>query len=183
MRMELLRDGALKIWMNADDLDRFGITFDTLYADTASTRRTFIKLLAVAKSRLGFCPESEMKVEVMALPTGCLFVITPEKEKIRICTPQIYAVVDAEELLRLGEKLALENAEALPLASLYQWESEYRLVVYNGHRKQNRVRQILSEFTQYIAEGNGAAAFLEEHGVPIIQGTALHRLCATYESR
>ncbi len=105
------------------------------------------------------------------------------KEKHTVCVPQIYAIADENELLRLGENLAAVDAGGLPLASLYGFGQEYRLITYMGRRKQSGVRRVLSEFAQLVEEGTGAAAFLEEHGTPIIRGIALHRLREVYESR
>ncbi len=184
MKIEPLNSGALKIWMSEEELQRWGLSFESLGTDKVRTHRALIKLLGIAKQRLVDCPEEEMRVEVIALHSGCLFLITPEKDSLQpICTPKIYAIADAEELLRLGENLAANHAGELPLSSLYGWDKEYRLIVYGASRQQSDEWRILSEFAQCVAEGNSAAAFLEEHGVPIIQGTALHRLCATYESR
>ncbi len=184
MKIEPLSSGALKIWMSEEELQRWGLSFETLGTDKVRTHRALIKLLGIAKQRLVACPEEEMRVEIMALHSGYLFLIIPEKDSWSpVCNPKIYAIADAEQLLRLGENLAANHAGELPLSSLYEWNKEYRLIVYSASRKRSREWRILSEFAQCVAEGNGAAAFLEEHGVPIIQGTALHRLCATYESR
>lgn len=183
MKIEPLNSGALKIWMSEEELERWGLSFESLGTDKVRTHRALIKLLEIAKRRLIACPEEELRVEIIALQSGCLFLITPEKDVWQpVCSPKIYAIADAEELLRLGENLAATHREELPLSSLYEWDKEYRLIVYGACRKQNDEWRILSEFAQCVAEGNGAAAYLEEHGVPIIQGTALHRLCATYES-
>lgn len=184
MKIEPLNSGALKIWMSEEELGRWGLNFESLGTDKVRTHRALIKLLGIAKQRLIACPEEEMRVEIIALHSGYLFLITPEKDTWQpICSPKIYAVADAEELLRLGENLAANHHEELPLSSLYEWNKEYRLIVYGIGHYQNMEWRILSEFAQCVAEGNSAVAFLEEHGVPIIQGTALHRLCATYESR
>ncbi len=184
MKIEPLNSGALKIWMSEEELGRWGLSFETLGTDKVRTHRALIKLLGIAKQRLANCPKEELRVEIIALHSGYLFLITPEKNNWQpICTPKIYAISNAEELLRLGENLAANHREELPLSSLYEWNKEYRLVVYGVGHKQSGEWRVLSEFAQCVAEGDGAAAFLEEHGIPIIQGTALHRLCATYESR
>ncbi len=184
MRIEPLSNGALKIWMSEEELGRWGLSFETLGTDKVRTHRALIKLLGIAKQRLIACPEEEMRVEIMALQSGYLFLITPEKDCWSpVCSPKIYAIADAEELLRLGENLAANHAGEMPLSSLYAWNKEYRLIIYGVTRKQSNEWRVLSEFARCVAEGNGAAAFLEEHGIPIIKGTALHRLCATYESR
>lgn len=184
MKIEPLGSGALKIWMSEEELERWGLNFESLGTDKVRTQRALIKLLGIAKQRLLVCPEEEMRVEIVALQSGYLFLITPEKNGWSpVCKPKIYAIANAEELLRLGETLAANGFKDLPLSSLYEWDKEYRLIVYGTYQKQSNESRILTEFAQCIGEGDGAAAFLEEHGIPIIQGTALHRLCAAYESR
>lgn len=184
MKIEPPSGGVLKIWMSEEELGRWGLSFDTLGIDKVRTHRALVKLLGIAKQRLIGCSEEELRIEVVALHSGYLFLITPECEKLpAACSPQIYAIADAETLLRLGENLALKGKRDLPLSSLYEWNKEYRLIVYDTCCKPAAEWRVLSEFANLVAEGDGVAAFLEEHGVPIIQGTALHRLCAAYESR
>lgn len=185
MKMEPLKSGVLKIWMSDDELRRWGLTFEALEAHTEPAYRALIKWLDIAEERFDFTVHGSAKVEVIPLAGGCLFLVAPEAEKVThtVCVPQIYAVANENELLRLGENLASVDAEGLPLASLYGWKQEYRLITYMGRRKQTGVRRVLSEFAELVEEGTGAAAFLEEHGTPIIRGIALHRLREVYESR
>ncbi len=185
MKMEPLKSGVLKIWMGEEEMQRWGLTPKTLEAGDEPAYRALTKWLDIAEERFNFTTRGGAKVEVLPFDSGYLFLVIPEAQAgaHTVCVPQIYAIADENELLRLGENLTAVNARGLPLASLYRFRQEYRLITYMGRRKQSSVRRVLSEFAQLVEEGAGAAAFLEEHGTPIIRGIALHRLREVYESR
>jgi hypothetical protein len=119
-----------------------------------------------------------MMVEAIPVEDGCVLLLTPEHRRPLFHMPQaqIYAFHNVDDVLQFGEALKGAALPELPTASLYEWDSEYRLILYPGLCPLRDSRFLLSEFAQQVGEGTAAAAFVEEHGTPVTVGDALHKL-------
>lgn len=177
MKIEPLGSGRLKVWMTERDMSCWGLRFERMDAQDAATRAAITKILNVARQRDYPSSAEDLTVEAVPMDGGCLFLFTPRHPRplCRMPQPQIYAIDSADELLALGE--GLRKIAPLPAASLYAFEETYRLIVYPGLCPLQQVRRILPEFSEWIAEGTAAAAWVKEHGRPLSVGNALNDLC------
>lgn len=176
MKMESLRDGALKIWMSDDEMRRWGLRFEQLSARDRATGAAVTKLLQVARGRAVLPEAGRILVEAVPFDGGCLWLFTPSHQRLfgRMPHAKGFALQTADDVLLLGKRL--RYGTPLPTASLYQWGDQYRLVVYPGFGTWRHVCRQLAEFAEPIGEGAGMAAFVEEYGRPIAVGNALTRL-------
>ena len=174
--MELLRDGALKIWMSEQEMHRWGLCFEQLSARDRATGAAVSKLLQVARGRAALPEAGSITVEAAPFEGGCIWLFTPHRPRVfgRMPPVKVFALQTADDVLLLGRWLGAR--EHLPTASLYQWGEEYRLIVYPGLGAWREWCRRLAEFAEPIGEGAGEAAFVEEYGRPITVGNALTRL-------
>lgn len=182
MKMEPLKSGDIRIWMDDDELHRWGLHPEALRTGAPSVRRAMHRLLAIARQRLEFRTEGDILVEALPLDGGCLFLFSAQSRWAATPPPQVYALEDAEALLTFAEQLPSIAVGSLPAASLYRQASGYTLILYAGFGAQTDCNRLLSEYGHRIGEGHTAASYIEEHAIPITIGNALHRLCAVYGS-
>ena len=171
MKMEPLQDGCLKIWMTETDMHHWGLHFNRMHAQDEATRRAIIKLITLAQERHILRASHDVVVEALPISDGCLLLLSPAVPLKRIPLPTVYRFTDADALLQFGRALAHEST--FPPASLYQWNTEYRLIVYAGWEPLCRYRRLLSEFAQPLTDH---AAYTEEHGRALAVGNALQVL-------
>ena len=171
MKMEPLQDGCLKIWMTETDMLHWGLHFDRMHAQDDATRRAMIKLITLAQERHVLQASHDVVVEALPLSEGCLLLLSPTTPLKRIPSPTVYRFDDADALLQFGQALLYETT--FPPASLYQWNKEYRLIVYAGFEPLHRYRRLLSEFAHPLSD---SAAYTEEHGRALAVGNALQVL-------
>ncbi len=180
MKLEPLNSGCLKIWLSHTDMHRWGLQFDRMHAQDSATRRTILKLIAVARERGMFGTHVGLTVEALPIDEGCLLLITPHTAPpLPTPEPTVYTVADADALLHLGKALHTIPEQQLPTASLYRWNQEYRLIVYTGTEPAHPYHQLLGEFADRLADGCAAAAYTEEHGERLLVGNAFHTLKAS----
>lgn len=174
--MESLRDGALKIWMTENDMRRWGLRFEQLGAHDRATDAAVTKLLQVARGRAVLPETGAMTVEAVPLEEGCILLFTPRRKlpPCRMPPAKVFALQNANDVLQLGQYLTA--VKRVPTASLYRWGEEYRLILYPGLCAWQEFCRRLEEFAEPIGEGDVAAAFVEEYGIPVAIGNALTRL-------
>lgn len=162
--------------MTDDDMQRWGLTFHDMAADHLATRTAVLRLLTIVRQRTDWHAEG-MTVEAVPVEGGCLLLFSPRGKRSlsRSPSPQIYAVHSADDLLQFGE--VLSRNDEFPPASLYRWGEEYRLILYGGVGLLRNKRYRLAEYAERIGEGTATAAFVEEHGQPLVIGNALESLC------
>ncbi len=193
MQRDLLPNGSLKIYLTNQDLQEWGLCFDSLNIHSAATKAILAALLASAKQDLDF--ESEhLLVEALPLEEGCLLLFTPmdaTPRKLRLRragNPFVYHLEDAESLLALAEGWCRFYPPDAPLgspfaaSSLYHFGDGYRLVLYPLSPLQKGAQQLLSELGKFVGEGETAVAFTAEHGDPMLIGNALQELCHCYKA-
>ena len=177
MKMEPLSSGRLKIWMTESDMHYWGLVFDRMDARDIATRRAVLRLISIARQRLFLPLRDELTIEALPLRDGCLLLLTPTRSFLPK-TPSVYAIHHANDLLQLGDTLARLSPRAFPAASLFGWKNEYRLILYPDATIRLR-EDLLGEFAEPIPVGH---AYIEEHGTPLIIGTALQRLLTVHGS-
>lgn len=194
MQRDLLPNGSLKIYLTNEDLQEWGLCFDSLNIHSASTKAILAALLASAKQDMGFDSE-HLLVEALPLEEGCLLLFTPMLDtaprKLRLRragNPLVYHLEDAESLLALAEGWCRFYPPEAPLgspfgaSSLYRFGDGYRLVLYPLSPLRKGAQQLLSELGTFVGEGETAVAFAAEHGAPMLIGNALQELCHGYKA-
>ncbi len=184
MKMEPLDSGCLKIWMTHADMLSWGLDFDRMSVRDTATRHAVLKLIHLAQERLALPLSTGMTVEALPLEDGCLLLLTPGHPRCqtRAAQPAVYAIRTADDLLQLGGRLSLLPKHRLPCASLFEWHTGYRLILYPDTLPSTPLRRLVGEFAELIGKGSTTAAYTEEHGSPLVIGNALQRLLTGRES-
>ena len=192
MEQELLKNGSVRIFVSAREMDAFGITFASLDIHTEATR-TFLAAVLLAA---GDCAAFDLsRVTVEALPTedGCILLLSPSwtlarRVRRKNGTPLIYEFSSADALLGLAAAWRKRYAPpsylgcALSASSLYTFAEGYRLILYPLSPLSLSARQLLCEWGQKAGYGEAAVAFTAEHGHAVCIGDALPRLCGAYNA-
>ena len=178
MKMEPLKSGRLKIWMTQSDMQRFGLSFETMNTRDTATRHAVLRLLSIAKQRHAFFACDGLTVEALPISEGCVLLLTPEghRQTCSLPKPTVYTIRSADDLLRFGSSLSCVPKSQLPPASLFGWEQEYRLILYTDTLTTEPCHRLLTEFAEPIADSYPAAAYTEEHGRALAVGNALEQL-------
>ena len=178
MKMEPLNSGCLKIWMTHAEMERWGLSFDTMDIHDTATRYAICKLLKIARRRHDFATEDGLTVEVLPVDTGCLLLLTPSHLPLDSPTaqPTVYLIETSDDLLNLGYSLSHLSPTVLPSASLFATENRYHLILYSDGLATAPCERLISEFGERVAGGFAAAAYVEEHGRTLAIGDALQRL-------
>ncbi len=181
MKMEPLRGGSLKIWMTDADMQQWGLRFDLMSARDIPTQRALMRLITVARERKILNVDSDIAVEALPIDGGCLFLLTPlhTAALTRVPEPTVYTVHTADDLLDFGNGLSHIETDTLPSASLFGWQTQYRLIIYADKPLTATCRRLVDEFCDKTAKGRAAIAHTEEHGRALLVGNALHRLQLT----
>ncbi len=196
MKMELLENGCLKIVLSNDELEEMGLTFERLDYRNMETQRTIQRLLQIARQETGFHHSGDLTVEAIPLEDGCLLLLTPTFARRRVrmkkaVGPYIYRVEDIDGLFRLAENWKRMDARLQAAgpsdwttagSSLYHMEDAYGLVLYPATPLTREANALLREFAQPAGEGDAAAAYTAEHGIPLAIGDALPRLWKAIQS-
>lgn len=181
MKMEPLSSGDLRIWMNNEELCRWGLHIADMKAGDPATDRALRRLLGLAKQRFLFYPSGTVTVEALPFDGGCLFLFSGHHRAAAVMLPQVYTLESADALLSFAKTLSAEDVGRLPYASLYREGERYVLIVYAGLGAPNNIRRLLGEFGTPAGEGYATASYVEEHLQAVTVGDALHRLCRAYE--
>lgn len=177
MKMEPLKGGRLKIWLTKHDMEHWGLRFETMDIADRATRRALLRLVAVARERTYPLAESGIKIEAIPLDDGCLLLLTPSDTAwFHAAEPVICTFQNENDLLGFGRGLRPLAENTLPASSLFGWQSGYRLIVYPSPTLPRFFGTLLKEYAAPTARGYPAAAYTEEHGVPLSIGDALQRL-------
>lgn len=180
MKMEPLKNGSLKIWMTDTDMQHWGLQFEQMGSHDEATRRAALRLIAVARDRRLLSTEGALTMEALPIRNGCLLLITPHRDPLLRLPPPatVYCFHAADDLLQLADSLRYIKAQTLPPASLFRWQSGYRLIVYHDATTHTVCRRQLCEYAEPL-DGVLAVARTSEYGKAICIGDALSRLCLT----
>ena len=173
--MERGEQGELFVWLTAQDADKLGVH---AMQQGAPPRHALRQILQAAQRQLDFCITQSLTLEMMPAPEGCMLIFTPACAPLpkppRAIGPTLYFVADSDALLLLAQGLA--QVEALVPASLYRANKGFYLLLYA--RARAPLQRLLQETAVRCAQGDAAAAFVQEHGQACCIGDALQRLRA-----
>ena len=185
MQFHITENGALRVMVSNEELERMGLSFAALDGTSPMTRSALGAVLLTAEVQTGFSPTDRMNIEAMPIDGGCLLLFTPDgdrpKLRLRRSAPAgVWRFADTDALLGFAEALhpfagTLQRRRALCVGSLYRQGNAYDLIVYAPSMLPRGILPILSEFAEHIGNGT-AAAVTEEHAVPVCLREALVKL-------
>ncbi len=175
MKIEPINGKSVKIWMTQHDMMGWGLCFDHMSGRDRATNAVVTKLLAVMQKQIGIRFRGTILVEAVQTDDGCVLLFSSRERSMLADKPlpQIYAIESTDGLLAM--RGVVSRLTEKPLASLYAWGDEYRLIVYPSERIGGW--RVLSEFCERVGEGAVSAAFVDEYGTAITVGNAFHLLC------
>ncbi|MGI6264473.1 MAG: hypothetical protein ACOYJY_03295 [Acutalibacteraceae bacterium] len=180
--MEQWENGCLTILLSDSELERMGVSFDSLDGARPATRQALRFLLQTAKGRTGLPRGDRVRVEALPTRDGCMLLVTPltGRRRLRIrrpAQPTVWAIASTDDLLALGA--ALRRRGTLPpgliASSLYRAPDGYRLILC-APRAAAWLPRMLSEYARLIDRGDTAAARIAEWETPLVIGHALDAL-------
>ena len=180
MHMECNENGALYVWLTAQDAARIGLT-GTLPMG-GSVRGALRQILRAAREKTAFSPAGSLSLEVLANGSGYLLIFTPvdvpahERRPERAAPPRVFRLRDSDRLLQLAQ--ALGRVAEVPSASLYRLPDGFYLLLYTSVPE--ALSRLLREMAEPTGEGDACMAYIEEYGRACCIGDALARLKSSY---
>ena len=187
MKFEILKPNKIKVIVEQDDLEKWGVTADDMAKNTPEIREIFFEMLRIAEQETGFsCNNSRLVVEAAIRSDSnelTLFVtkvasneekelfdkistaIAPEKkqsplkntDKKEVST--MVEIADFEDVI----KMCYAMNECL-WGSLFSYKDKYYMTMLPNYIKK------ASEFGAVCPEAYRSV--VEEHGTPIIRSSA-----------
>ena len=143
MKIEMLCENTVKLYLEPDDMDRYGLTFDDIDYDQPTTQRAFRDMMNKVRRDVGFSSDG-CRLLVEARPRtdgGCILMVTKQPlsrrgRDSRRELPQLSRVLEERLLFRFDQIDDLLDAEphlrrhvGVTQSKLYRLESEYYLLV------------------------------------------------------
>lgn len=185
MTFRKIAGDRLKILLTAEDMELLCLTYEQLdYADE-QTREAILSLLELGCDETGFDP-GDNRLFVEAYPwdgEGCVLYFSvisnsekPSRPKRAVYGQVIYAFDDLDLLIDGAVRLFRMYCHRIYKSSLYRLDGGYRLILYPFDPTDSHTTGFLSEYGQLVGEGEIAAAFVREHGTPVIEDNAIDKL-------
>ena len=168
MKIEMVCENKVRLLLEAEDLDYYGLTFEEIDYDRPATQRAFRDMLNRARKDVGFSPDGcRLVVEAHAAPGGgCVLLVTKqplarksrspvrkaEEDRCTFSFEEVDHLLDVlPQLLRLEESI-----------SLYRMDGSY----YAAVKADGRAHQLLREFAAECP--SRTLALLEQKGVSLL---------------
>ncbi len=133
MKIEMLSENKLKLFLSRRDLSSYGITYETMNYEELETKKAFKDMLNKAKAATGMSFET-CKLLVEARPTGsfgCILTVTKEDAyPSTYNSEKVYAFVDVDDFLDFIEN-AKEEAKNCVFSLL---DDTYYAIVNSSER-------------------------------------------------
>ena len=179
--MEIKRQdaGRLRVVLNSRDLERLGISYESLdYIDPAS-RQALGKVLEQAQRETGFSPGEE-RMLIEASPGedgGCILVFTLLGGVSR-CRRQIYSFDGADPFFDALHCLGRQYGHRIFGSSAYRLGERYYLSLLPLDGEQGQTLAFLREYGRQEegAESSVFESYLAEHGQCLAGEDAVERL-------
>ena len=172
-----MRGGGYRVFLSDDDLKQWGLSFTTLDSGSPATRALLSAVSLIVRD--GEWEDDGMEVEAFPVEGGCFLLFTPSKPAVRRATcrraaaPLLYRVPDADALMGLAAALKPASPggrSPFAAGSLYAVSDGYRLILYPFEPLSPAMRARLTEWAEPAGAGHAAAAFVAEHGRPLLIG-------------
>lgn len=191
MEFLLVGESKIKIVLNEEETASYGLDAMTPDISGPGARRSFWRILDMAKSEVGFDPSGD-KVLIQLYPIksgGCEIFVTklgilPESSarlvsksnKVAMLSKKksLYAFEDLEELIRAARAVRAVSGEILPESDVFVADDKYYLSIEEYGKGGEPV-----EFPCILEFGVGLAAdiftFICEHAVRLTDGDGIER--------
>lgn len=176
MKIEEIRTGCVRIWLTADDMARYGITYRDMARGDARTDRMLRCVLAVVAQYTGHA-SARYTVEALDTGEGCLLLVTASAYTSSVQPPFVCAVTQPQKLFRLAADWCAGQTTAY--SELYATEHGYILVIHPAPDDVPTSIQRLYRYADRVECGQAAAAAAAEYGTLISQGDVIERLAIT----
>jgi len=186
MEFNLIRPDKLKVSLNRQEMDMFGITRGKFDYSNQANRRALISILEEGRAQTGFSPR-RARLYIEAYPCvegGCVVYYTKLATGEAFAygvgaagpRPVVFAFPDADSLLRACTGALKQYGHRIYKSSLFKMREGYRLIVLPLDYTDGLSVDFLREFGDLTGEGAVSAAFTEEHGKPLCMDNAIETL-------
>ncbi len=176
MKIEEIRTGCVRIWLSAEDMARYGITFRDMARGDARTDRMLRRVLAVVAQYTGHT-SARYTVEALDTGEGCLLLVTAAAYAMAVQPPFVCVLAQPPKLFRLAADWCATQPTAY--SELYATEQGYILVIHPESDVASDIIRRLYRYADRVECGQIAAAAAAEHATLISQGDVLERLALT----
>ncbi len=175
MKIEEIRAGCVRIWLSAEDMARYGITYRDMARGDPRTDRMVRHVLEVVAQYTG---HTAVRYTVEALDTeeGCLLLVTATDTAEETELPYVCVFTRLSTLFRLAARW--DAVDAAAYSTLYAVPHGYILVISPTQEESSSLR-LLYRYAERVECGAIAAAYAAEHGTLLADGDALERLAVT----
>lgn len=173
LKVECVTEGRLRIWLTAEELQAWGVSYAQLGLSRLQTDRLLRQVMPAARRHL---PSGQRRLSVEAIPVegGCVLLVSGNNE-VRPGGPILCRFAGLEELYALADRWH-STAQGNIATSLYELEEAYLLVIYPVEPLTASQQAMLREYCHRSAGGEAAAAYVGEHGRLLLAGNALEVL-------
>lgn len=174
MKIEEIRTGCVRIWISAEDMARYGLTYRDMARGDIRTDRMVRHVLEVVAQYTGHTA-ARYTVEALDTDEGCLLLVTASDGAEETEPPYVCVFTRLSTLFRLA---AQWHAVDVVYSTLYAVSHGYILVICPT-RDDPSVLHFLYRYAERVECGAIAAAVAAEHGTLLADGDALERLAVT----
>lgn len=187
MNFKIISEHKLKVILTKEELLRFDLCYEELDYRAEHTKKLLSDILLRARSLSGFDPtDSKLFIEVYPDSLGgCIFYFTalpdtePEEVSEQVVPrPVVFCFEELDVLIEACTRLFRLYCHRIYKSSIYRLGDSYRLVVYPLDSTDSVTVAFLQEYGRLVGEGHLLAAYVEEHGKPIVEGNAIDTISA-----
>lgn len=179
MKIEEICTGCVRIWLSAEDMARYGITYRDMARGDARTDRMVRHVLEVVAQHTGHTA-ARYTVEALDTEDGCLLLVTATESTEDSGPPYVCVFTRLTALFRLAARL--HDADEAAHGTLYAVPHGYILVVCPTQDDPTTI-SLLHRYADRVECGPVAAASAAEYGTLVTDGDALERLALTARER
>mgnify|MGYP000860842302 CR=1 FL=1 len=189
MNFKMISEHKLKVILTKEELLRFDLCYDRLDYRAEDTKKLLSDILLRARSLSGFDPtDSKLFIEVYPDNLGgCVFYFTalpdspPEDDTEKaVPRPVVFVFENLDILIDACTRLFRLYCHRVYKSSVYRLGGSYRLVVYLLDSTDSVTPAFLQEYGRLLSDSPLQAAYIEEHGQAIIEGTAIDTIAAYF---
>ncbi len=180
MKIEKLSESRIKFTVSLEDMERWGISLESLVMDTPKARELFKVLIKRAEVETGFCADNA-RLMVEAQPGKgnaiILFVTNLDVQQAQSGKMRVRAKITEEKRHRIFKFENFDHVcDFVKIASgqkggaMYVCEEKYYLVL------SGICSALISEYGREILKGEITLPYLKEHGKCIIEDKALETI-------
>ncbi len=185
MKIEQLSPTCVTITLTAQDLEDYGVTYESLDYLCPHTRRIIQNLLNEALSQTDFSPEGcQLLIEASPVgEDGCLLTFTAlsaEEAPLGPCEPTVFLFSSFERLCEACHRVDLQHSHRLFQSSLYRYHGQYALLLQTLDGPNGAAEDLMGQYGEPVSCPLLCPA-IEEHGHCILCEHAVDTLSQQFE--